>query len=382
MIFSDAFIAAVNDSGPGPVAFAMMRDERLRLPSWLSHHRAMGIRRFVVIDNGSRDGTWEMLAAEPDVHAVRTDESYLQSGWGAAWLAEFHAKIAPGTWVLFTDADELLVYRGWPARPLDDLLAAAGEHGANALFAFMLDMYPDGPLEAARPGADAGMMALAPCFDGDYVFRRPPVRPWQDAPAGAIEVLGGPRLRLLSTLDRERRTTWLHYFARGQIDRLLPLTPDALLPLLVRAMPKQMPALSKFPLVRAGEDIRYLNAHSCTGVRPYGENAVLLHYKFLGDFADRVAVECTRREHYRRGSEYLMYARLLRKHGHLDLRYGGTRRFSGADQLVELSLIRDIGPLLAADRRSGADDESAKGAAETCGSSDGQAPSAGPLRAA
>jgi len=344
-MLSDDLLAALRAAGQGPVGFAPVRNEMLRVRQWLSHYRAVGIARFFVVDNGSTDGTFEFLDAQPDVFAVRSDESFLQSNTGAAWLSELHRKLPGGTWVMFADADELLVYRGWPRRPLSDLLDEVEHEGANAVFAFMLDMYPDGPLESVADAGNASLPEMAPCFDRDYAFRNPPARPWQ-APYRAVEVLGGPRLRLLSSLERERRTTWMHYLVRGQMDRLIPATPDALLPLLVRLMPRQMPALAKFPLVQSGHGIDYANVHTIRGARIFRENAVLLHYKFLGDFARRVESECIRHEHYRRGTEYMMYAQILQRYGHLDLRYSGTHWFSGTEQLVELSLIRDIGALV------------------------------------
>jgi len=55
--------------------FAVMRDEAVRLPHWLAHHRALGVDRFLIVDNGSTDGTLDMLRAEPDVTVWRTSRS-------------------------------------------------------------------------------------------------------------------------------------------------------------------------------------------------------------------------------------------------------------------------------------------------------------------
>jgi hypothetical protein len=378
-IVSDDVLAAAAALGHGPIGFTVVRNEMLRLGAWLAHYRKLGIERFVVVDNGSTDGTYERLVGESDVVAVRAagKHSYAHSNCGIEWLAELHRGVPPGTWILLADADELMIFRGWPARPLADLLTEAEHEGANAVFAFMLDMYPDGPLEGTAAAADP--IAAAACFDADYVFRRPPSRPWH-GPSPGLEVLGGPRLRMLSTLAREQRSNWVDYLIRGQFDRILPLTPDALLPLLVRLMPRQMPALAKYPLVKSGDGVAYLNPHTCTGTRLFQENVVLLHYKFLHDFAARVAVECVRHEHFRRGSEYIMYAQMLRRHGHLDLRYGGTRRFAGAEQLLELSLIRNIGALVSGPGGSQARPAGREGAAEPCRSSDRPARWAEPSR--
>lgn len=40
---------------------AIMKNEAACLLDWLAFHRAVGIREFVIIDNGSTDGTWSLL---------------------------------------------------------------------------------------------------------------------------------------------------------------------------------------------------------------------------------------------------------------------------------------------------------------------------------
>ena len=56
-------------------AFMTVRNEALRLPSTLRHHREFGVHRFFVVDNGSTDGTLDLLAKEPDVHVFTTADS-------------------------------------------------------------------------------------------------------------------------------------------------------------------------------------------------------------------------------------------------------------------------------------------------------------------
>jgi hypothetical protein len=152
-------------------------------------------------------------------------------------------------------------------------------------------------------------------------------------------------LRLLSSYEREIRSTWLDYWIRGQIDRILPRVPDSLVPAVVKVMPRQMPGLTKVPLSVAGARFQYANSHIGSGGRFFHENVSICHFKFLADFDARVRTEAARGEHYRRGAEYIMYAEALDRLGSIDLRYDRTRRFAGADQLVELGFIRDLAHL-------------------------------------
>src|SRR5262249_49343558 len=117
----ESFIAAVGRVAPKLVVFSMVRNERVRIRAWLRHYRNIGVKTFAVIDNGSTDGTYEILQAQPDVVAARIEISYAASHFGVPWLNELHRRLKPCTWVLFVDADELLVYRGWPDRQLIEL---------------------------------------------------------------------------------------------------------------------------------------------------------------------------------------------------------------------------------------------------------------------
>ena len=56
-------------------AFMTVRNEALRLPSTLRHHRTLGVDRFFVLDNGSTDGTLDYLAGEPDVTRFEVDSA-------------------------------------------------------------------------------------------------------------------------------------------------------------------------------------------------------------------------------------------------------------------------------------------------------------------
>ena len=153
-------------------------------------------------------------------------------------------------------------------------------------------------------------------------------------------------MRMLSSYKREVSTTWVSYFIRGQIDRVISLVPHGLLPLVFQLMAQQMPALAKAPLVRSGKGIEYRNNHNIVGGSFFRENCVVVHFKFLSDFAARVKIKVARGEHYRRGAEYFRYSKAIAQRRELCLAYENSREFDGVNQLVEIGLIRDIRKLL------------------------------------
>ena len=343
LLLDEEFLDAVDRAGEDHdiIAVCVCRNEYDRLQSWLAHYRAIGVTCFAVIDNGSDDGTYEFLAAQPDVILTRTTASYAQSNFGMVWVDQVRARISRRIWLLYTDADEQIIYRGWPERPLIDLAREAESEGADTIFAFMLDMYPDGKVDDGQPETGRDLAEVAPLFDSEYYFRLRPCKPWRN-PDGWVEVVGGPRVRLMSSVRREARSDWKTYWLRGQSDRVLPRVPRRLLPVALRALPTQMPVLAKYPLVRTQSPVRYLHAHAVGGATVFRESTVLLHFKFLADFAARVHREVERGEHYNGGAEYVLYADMIRRNKGMDLRYPGSVQFRGADQLIEMGLIRDL----------------------------------------
>ncbi|KZY31971.1 hypothetical protein A3731_22865 [Roseovarius sp. HI0049] len=59
-----------------------LRNEMLRLPAFLEHYRGLGVDRFLLVDNGSGDGSREFLLAQEDVTVFHTSQSYAESECG------------------------------------------------------------------------------------------------------------------------------------------------------------------------------------------------------------------------------------------------------------------------------------------------------------
>ncbi len=66
--------------------FSTMRNERVRLPYFLDYYRKLGVDHFLVVDNGSTDGTRDYLADQPDVSLWETGAGYKQSRFGMDWI--------------------------------------------------------------------------------------------------------------------------------------------------------------------------------------------------------------------------------------------------------------------------------------------------------
>jgi hypothetical protein len=98
---------------------AIMRDETVHAPEWARYHHAAGVRRFVIYDDGSTDGTAEALRAVLPADALtvlpwaqRLADARLGREVHNQVLAYAHAASNFGAdlrWMAFIDPDEFLV---------------------------------------------------------------------------------------------------------------------------------------------------------------------------------------------------------------------------------------------------------------------------------
>ncbi len=260
--------------------FSTLRNERLRLPYFLRYYRELGIDHFLVVDNGSDDGSREYLAQQPDVSLWTTEASYKRARFGVDWLNWLQMRHGHGHWCLVVDPDEFLVYPFCDTRPLRALTDWLDASSIRSFGAMLLDMYPKGPIDAQpyREGQDP--FEIAAWFDsGNYTISRN----WL---YNNLWIQGGPRARMFFADD-----------------------------------PARAPALNKIPLVKWHRSYAYVS--STHMLLPRGLNLVydewggekasgcLLHAKFLHTLTGKAEEELRRGQHYAGSAEYRAYAATL-----------------------------------------------------------------------
>ncbi|RDI00074.1 glycosyl transferase family 2 [Curtobacterium sp. AG1037] len=92
----------------------MVRDEADVIPAWLDHHVAQGFDVFVITDNGSVDGTTELLTAFAERDDVVVDLRHdpvhrKQQGTVVTGMARDAAAVHHADWVVNADADEFVL---------------------------------------------------------------------------------------------------------------------------------------------------------------------------------------------------------------------------------------------------------------------------------
>lgn len=287
---------------PGEIrACLVVRNEALRLPAVLDHHRSLGVDRFLVVDDGSTDGTLDLLAGQGDVHLFRGEGGYAAARSGLAWINAVLDAHGDGHWALTVDADELFVFPGLERAGLRDLCRHLDAHGGEAVMALMIDMYAAGDVSEAVHDPAAPLVRTCPWFD----------------PAQYRMVRAGPFPHM--------------QFHGGVRDRCFDFGPHQPRP----------PVLTKVPLVKWRRGRRYqLSTHAITPLRLHPMLAAILHFKFLSDFPARVAEALARGAYHGGSREYRAYAEALAASGgRLTLKDARSVRYTGAQQLCELGLM-------------------------------------------
>jgi hypothetical protein len=258
------------------LVFCTFRNEADRLPYFLNYYRALGVKHFLMVDNGSDDGSLEFLQDQPDVSLWHTRHSYKLSRFGMDWLTWLQIKHAVGHWTLTIDADELLIYPDFDNAPLPKLTAWMDTQKIPALGVTMLDLYPKGPLGAQEYQAGQDPLDVVSWFDADGY--RSQIQPKLQS----LWIQGGPRDRM--------------FFS---------------------SQPERAPTLNKIPLVKWQRGYAYVTStHQLLPRRlnhvfsQHGGNpmtGVLLHTKFLPSIVQKSGEEKHRAEHFANSDLYDQY---------------------------------------------------------------------------
>lgn len=272
-------------------------DGAVYLHEFLRHYRELGAKQIVLLDNGSTDGTPALAAGEPDVTVLQTAAPFkIYKDVMRRWLV---SRFGRGNWVLCVDIDELFDY---PFRNggATDLLRYLNRRGFNAVVAQMLDMFPQAAITASTGAA------------------------WRQ------------EHRFYSLGDLERKPYAAFY---GERNEAPPVGLDVLhggvrsSAFQVRAM------LTKHPLLFPSSGVAYLQSHHVRGARVADVSAVLLHYKFVGDFAQYVKAVVKAESFWMDSREYKQYLRAIEVHPGLSLYSETASELQAVEQLVEQGFL-------------------------------------------
>jgi len=258
---------------PGEIRlFAKIKNEANRIGFFLKYYRALGVNRFFFIDNGSSDGSTELLQDEPEVHLFSTAEPlHLHP----VWLNHLLGKFGLGHWCMVVDLDELFVVPLMEPGNLRLLIGYLERHSFNAVEARLLDMYSDRPLRDTMldPGEDPRRL----CRFFDPVDSESPH-------------FGGVRKRVFGASPYLMKVPFF---------------------------------LFQRPMV-AG-----VGMHNLTPHQPADVMATLLHFKFLSDFGARVKQAVLGEHYFESSAEYKLYQKGLEKGADSGMRLPSSVEYRG-----------------------------------------------------
>jgi hypothetical protein len=262
------------DPSPGPIAFSVVRDEAAIITDFLAHYRKAGIRKFVILDNNSTDGTFEFLTEQADIDLYRTSTAFTtlrKQAWLNVLLDTYRS---PDQWFICVDADEHIVFDGLEnGKDFSDLATAMDKAGIRRVRGCLVDMYSRRPIANSLPHDGEALIEAYPLFDsaGYREYHLPPLMGRE----------GGPRQRMFEASSAGVQ-----------------------------------PQLTKYPMFRLEPEDFFVNPHF---LWPYDQNFVsecflgLLHFKFVTGFSLKIDRAISEGNYWQNSIEYHVYKSAILK---------------------------------------------------------------------
>lgn len=135
--------------------FSIFRDEIYFVKAFLTHYRSIGIEQFLIFDDGSEDGTYSALCAEPDVvvltgiyrfgqevDVVFPDAAQRKLRAGTYYKCAITWQFFAETYALYADADEFLLLPSG-VFSLHEVIDHLQARQSTAILASVVELFPD-----------------------------------------------------------------------------------------------------------------------------------------------------------------------------------------------------------------------------------------------
>lgn len=237
-----------------PIVFCCFKNASYHLRAFIEHHQQLGFEYFVMMDNGSTDGSADMLKAYSGVTLYRSDAPFCtHQSEMREYLLNLYGR---NRWCLQLDVDEHFRWLDYKNVSLSDFINTLERNRWTAVVAHMVDVFGHKPpsvhprYSADSPSIDT-LRARYPYFTGADLISRP-------------YIFGTPLHR--NTVSNPRIPCLY-----GGVRKSLFGTEDF---------------LTKHPFFFYGGSVKpvFTSAHTICGASIADFSAILLHYKLVDNF--------------------------------------------------------------------------------------------------
>lgn len=234
------------------VLLALVHNGAYYLDVFFDHYRAMGVKHFVFLDNGSTDDTVARIKAEP---GTIIDHCPLPLGAFEHMMRGHMAQTyGQNRWCLYIDMDEILDFEGREQHGIQGLTRYMAAQGHTAMMAQMLEMFPKAPLAEVAELPFDQVQSVFSYYDTSTLSRF------------GYHAADNPLADLL--LDNEVTNPEIDFLFGGVRGKVFG----------------ENCCLTKHPLIFNGPDVTPApHPHLSKGVRCSDVTVVLKHYKFAND---------------------------------------------------------------------------------------------------
>jgi len=298
------------------VVVCLVRDGARYLPEFFRHYRNLGAERFAFVDNGSKDGTLDILSEQPDVSLFRSDMLYRDCKIAAKqFLTE---SFGQGNWVLLADIDEFFQFPLCEDSSLRTFLKYLNRYDFGTVTCQMLDMFPSGPLRNTVKEADSG--GQGPSLDGtdggSFIHQH---RFYSLSGLRSVPYTEGPCKRFGNIVEF---VGVRNYY--GGI-RYRKFNSDNF--------------LSKHPLLCPAKGVKLVNCHAVASARVADLTGVLLHFKYVDGFYEYCKQIAAEGSFHKNSAAYKAFEKALVKRPELALFDETARTYVSTSQLIDQGLL-------------------------------------------
>jgi hypothetical protein len=317
-------IRVLKHSTPPPGRFSIftiVKNEAYIIPFFLEHYRSLGARSFVIFDDGSTDGTLELITKQEDCMVMVSETSFgtvigmqpngIPLRFGPRLKTLLPEKLVPKDWMIVVDADEFLVLPcGFST--LNDILPFLESQNYLYITSPMVDFYP-------KILSERNYNRNINPFIGSPFFDRGPLYDWMERIV-PMHYPAGIRYRLLQ--------------------KLILLQPN-----IVKTIYGNHPVLLaknwKVPLLKNGHGVTRINDHEINVIPNHSLICALAHFKFTPDLDKKIQSAISSKSYYNGSMEYRFLQSSIKYLDQENLLSTESIIYTGPRSLLEGKLLSD-----------------------------------------